>query len=199
MNGARAHSDTLLPPGCCGGVAACSALASLLRFLGVGKTRLAPLACGCTDPMLCSSFPFPPCPGRHRRPAQGHAAARDVRSRDPDVHGAEEQQEAEGALPARAGREIGDPAPSHHGDHPGVRREDAHVGAHVERGRDGLLRGVQVVRRGWGEAPHPLPKVPGAGQLTRRPRPSCAFGKSPHLSEATPSQPSSCLHLHAPS
>ena len=40
-----------------------------------------------------------------------HAAAGGVRHRDPDVHGAEEQQEAEGAVPARARGDERDPHP----------------------------------------------------------------------------------------
>ena len=45
------------------------------------------------------------------------AAARDLRSRDPDVHRTEEQQEVESAVRAEPSSQICHPAPPYYGSH----------------------------------------------------------------------------------
>ena len=50
-------------------------------------------------------------------PEERHAAVGDLRPGDPDVHGTEEQQEAEGPLRAIAPHQIRHPPSAHHGGH----------------------------------------------------------------------------------
>lgn len=47
---------------------------------------------------------------RRGRPEEGHPVAGDLRAGDPDVHRAEEQQEAEGAVRTIVAHQVGDSA-----------------------------------------------------------------------------------------